>query len=321
LDGAADRQGVIVIGATNFPEKIDPAIRRAGRLDREIEIPTPDIKSRAKIFGVYLGQSVNEIELTRLATLSVGKTGADIAKWARGARRRAALGNRAVSFDDVFAEIVQKRPDPKSDYFRRVAIHEAGHALLLVLKNPNMPPAITLSAGDIFAGGTLFESEPQAGLTAAGINQWLLVLLARRAAEEIILGHPSAGAGGHSASDLALATRFASAAELSFGLGAHGLVYADIRETDRLHTILSMRPGVEQSVRKALAGAYDKVKAIIRQHQATIEALSEALLAKVILAPAEVREIVSRTIDLELPPPSHQTDAAQRPSRNVRLPH
>ena len=94
LDGVADREGVLVIGATNFRENIDPAIRRAGRLDREIEIGLPDTAALADIYRVHLGDVLKPNDLLRLATLSMGRTGADVARWARGARRRARIERR-----------------------------------------------------------------------------------------------------------------------------------------------------------------------------------------------------------------------------------
>ena len=293
LDGVADREGVLVIGATNFREDIDPAIRRAGRLDREIEIGLPDTAALTDIYRVHLGDALEANDLLRLAALSMGRTGADVARWARGARRRARIERRSVIFDDVFKEIAGSLPNAEDPFLRRVAIHEAGHAVVITMQNPGSAPMLSLCSEGRLSGATRFTSDKQSALTATVIDNMLVVLLAGRAAEEIIHGAPSAGAGGSRESDLAKATRLAMQAEASFGLGTTGLIWSDFPDPDRAHAVLAMRGGTETAVRRRLDEAYGEAKMIITEKRHVVERIAEALLARIVLTPGEVADIIA----------------------------
>ncbi len=292
LDGATGREGLIVIGATNFPENIDPAIRRAGRLDREFEIGPPDVAALAGIYRYHLGDVVQPADLSRIAALSHGKTGADVVKWARGARRRARLERRAVVFDDVFQEIVGAVPDADEPFLRRVAVHEAGHAVVFTLQYPDSPTTVSMGANGFGARAMLMAPKNQSALTEAGINDMLIMFLAGRAAEEVICGKPSAGAGGSPDSDLAKATRLAMAAEVSFGLGSSGLIWRYLSTLDSFERVLANRGGTESAVRKRLDDAYTETKKLITENRSTVERLAAVLLARVVLVPEEVRKII-----------------------------
>ncbi|WP_210168272.1 ATP-binding protein, partial [Aureimonas sp. Leaf454] len=89
LDGAEARTGVVVVGATNHPELIDPAIRRAGRLDRHLHIPLPDEKARAGILRHHLRRELISCDLGNIPRFTEGMTGADIEQLVRNARRTA----------------------------------------------------------------------------------------------------------------------------------------------------------------------------------------------------------------------------------------
>ena len=137
LDPAAP---VIVIGATNHEERVDPALRRSGRLDRVIRIPRPNSAALDHIYRYYIGALGTgtpldpALDTGALARLSVGLTGADVERIVRGAARRARKANRALSQIDVLAEITDKPRGPDAlriltpTELARTAVHEAGHA-------------------------------------------------------------------------------------------------------------------------------------------------------------------------------------------------
>ena len=110
MDGASAREGVIVIGATNYPDNLDPALKRSGRLDREIEIGLPDANALEQIFKVYLGDALPKVDLVRLAGLALGHTGADVAAWVRRARRTAREMRRDITFEALIASFVDMAP-------------------------------------------------------------------------------------------------------------------------------------------------------------------------------------------------------------------
>ena len=289
LDGASNREGVIVIAATNYPQNLDPALKRAGRLDREIEIGLPDTVALECIFKVYLGDALPKADLVRLANLAIGHTGADVAAWVRRARRTARAARRDITFDDVLREIVGEmaKHDPADTY--RIAVHEAGHALLATLQNPAAPPSLMIGRG----GQTALSAGFTRVITPTYVDNILKLLLAGRAAEEIVCGEISAGAGGPAHSDLAKATKLAAMAEGAYCLGSTGLVWANMDDTELFHTQLSLRPGTELAVRRRLDQAYDAARNTVLAHQSVVEKLAAALVDQVVLTPEAVGGIIN----------------------------
>jgi hypothetical protein len=104
LDGAVGRDGVVVVGACNHPQMLDPALTRAGRLDRHIKLSLPDATAIEKIMRFHLRDDLIGEDLTRLARRGLGATGADIEQWVRGARRRARHQRRGIMLEDLADE-------------------------------------------------------------------------------------------------------------------------------------------------------------------------------------------------------------------------
>ena len=118
-------------------------------------------------------------------------------------------------------------------------------------------------------------------------------MLAGRAAEEIVCGEISAGAGGPAHSDLAKATKLAAMAEGAYCLGSTGLVWANMDDTELFHTQLSLRPGTELAVRRRLDQAYDAARNTVLAHQSVVEKLAAALVDQVVLTPEAVGGIIN----------------------------
>ena len=301
LDGSADRAGVIVLGATNHLSTVDPAIRRAGRMDREIEIRLPDSDARQNIFRFYLGGVFDQADLQRLAAISVGRTGADIARFARGARRRARAERRTIKFEDIYIEIAGELVDQNDVVMQRIAVHEAGHAVLLALQYPGSPPLVQIKNDGKMSGGTTYRAKEHALLTALALNDLLIVLMAGRAAEELIVGEVSAGAGGPPQSDLARATYLSVLAEAGFGFGANGLVWADVSDHAKASHLLALRPDISNAVRMRLDEAYSDAKRIIGLNRTAVILIAQAALEKNILLPDEVASLMRRAQEMKSP--------------------
>ena len=121
LDGFGDREGVVVVGATNEPRIVDPAVRRAGRLDTEIEIGFPATKSREGILRWHLGAEADDLDLGEIAEAAEGMSAADLEKVARTARRAARKARRPLQIDDVeiqFAGITRSGSSVVVDFDR-----------------------------------------------------------------------------------------------------------------------------------------------------------------------------------------------------------
>ena len=196
LDGIDRREGVVVIAACNHAEGLDPALVRAGRLDRRFDVELPDEAALAEIFRSHLGADVDRHAIDAVATLFAGSlSGADVVRIARDARRKARTEGRPIRSDDLAAVCVPE--DHRSPALRRrIAIHEAGHAVAR-MHFGTVPQSLSLVGSD-GAGGSV-RTAIQSGLVEglrSDVDAMVVPLLAGRAAEEVILGAPSAGAGG-----------------------------------------------------------------------------------------------------------------------------
>jgi hypothetical protein len=134
LAGAESRDGVVVIGCSNHPDRIDPAVRRAGRLDREIRVDLPGTADLALIFRHHLGaDALAGVDLTPVAIRAAGKTGADVEAYCRRAKAAARRAGRDLTINDLMAEVAGQGPKPMGRRLRHtIAIHEAGHAVALI---------------------------------------------------------------------------------------------------------------------------------------------------------------------------------------------
>lgn len=129
LDGSAGREGVIVIAASNFPNNIDPALRRPGRLDRHIAIELPDQAAREQTLAMHLGTDSALEDLIKAALATSGYSGADIAQVAKDARRLARRQGREVRMSDVLAIVPVAAPVSDNELWS-ASVHEAGHAIV-----------------------------------------------------------------------------------------------------------------------------------------------------------------------------------------------
>ena len=288
LQGFRDRQGVFVIAATNHLDRIDPALTRAGRLDQVVSIPRPNRAALAAILGFHLvpyrrqGRVAPDLDLDPLAALAVGCTGADIEAFVRDAARRARKAGEPMDARHLAAAITRAPREGQTarplsaDEQERVAWHEAGHALAALLAG-HFPVELTLvsivprSDGSLgFAG---FHSEGHPGLTRAAHYEYLEILLAGRAAEEIRYGAEgvSSGAGGESGtSDLALATNHVL--RLVTALGLHD---GDSLRWRGVHERRADIPLIDDMLEQA----YRRVLKRLIAHRALLEAIAERLEA------------------------------------------
>lgn len=219
LDGTSRREGIVVVAACNNPGLLDPAMIRSGRLDRQFEIALPDEASLLGIMHHHLPDAVAE-ELAPAATALAGSaSGADIARIAREARRIARREKRAVTAMDLLTVAIPLDTRPDRDR-RLVAIHEAGHAIAMMSQG-RVPDMLSIVSADGAHGGVRSESPAGMG-RLADLEDEIVVRLSGRAAEEVLLGEPSAGAMG----DLRQATELASRLIGLWGLGGR-LFYSD----------------------------------------------------------------------------------------------
>ena len=158
LDGIMSREGVVVIAATNYPDRVDAALQRPGRLDARIAIPTPCEADLRGILRFHLGKDLPDADLGGLAVALVGSTGADVEKLVRDARRRARQPVRPLLLEDLFAALGGGLADLEPAYLERIAIHEAGHAVAAVVLEVSRNVSISLYQRGESSAATFFET-------------------------------------------------------------------------------------------------------------------------------------------------------------------
>ncbi|WP_159994026.1 AAA family ATPase [Roseomonas sp. 18066] len=297
LDGAAGREGVVVVGCCNDASRLDPAILRPGRLERLIQVPLPDQAALAAILRHHLGEELPDADLPRLALLGLGSTGADAEQWVRGMRRRARHDRRGATFADLEAEVRGRVPSPPLASLRRTAIHEAGHAGLVALERPGAVIAATIVPSRGLAGRVHWKGSGagQPAFTPATLLATLREALAGRAAEEELLGEASATSGGGVESDLARATWLATVAVTALGLtqGQGALVWRGMPDTANVPALLAEQPDVARGVAGMLDAAYAEARAVVRRHAGVIRRLADLLVDREIVSGAQVEALMA----------------------------
>ncbi|MBY5732191.1 AAA family ATPase [Rhizobium leguminosarum] len=291
LDGLEGREGVIVVAATNNPHKIDAAILRSGRLDRQVRIPLPDLKARAAIFRMHLRDAFDEGRCQSFAELSDGASGADIQKIVRNARRRARGLRRPVTMADVLLHLpipVQIPPET----LRVNAVHEIGHAIVGValgmeLISVEISARILLTTQNQPVGKATFGRRSWARRTKAHYLDAIAMGLGGMAAEQLLLGCHDDGVAGGRGSDLYDATRTAILLDRSFGMGDGLASLGDISDAPILD-ISRMDRSVLDRADKMLREQLERATEILERHRPACERLVDALVAGLELSGQEV---------------------------------
>ncbi|WP_311272287.1 MULTISPECIES: AAA family ATPase [unclassified Rhizobium] len=225
LDPSEGREGVVVVGATNNPVVIDPALLRSGRLETLVEIPLPDNGARVAILRHHLNGHQIEGDLASFVSATRGWSGADIEKLARDIRRIVRRRNVAVT-ESLLLETLPQRYSLSEKELRHTAVHEAGHAIVGALMSSDILVSVgverdvSMQGGSQVAGQAIFEPTGDIIRTASYYNGRIATLLGGIAAETVVFGHHADGAGGALSSDLAVATDVATRTERHYGLGA-----------------------------------------------------------------------------------------------------
>ena len=271
IDGAQGRDGVLIIGATNYPELLDPALTRPGRLGHTIHITPPSERELPDVFRHHLGRDLPQIDLAPIARSAAGATMADVMSMVQAARAATRATGRALTTADLKAA-VDDRYSPVSDALRkRHAIRAAAHIAAAHITGHARPVSATLTAD-----GARTEVQPVAhSHDPAAVSAALITTLAGRAAEAVLLGAPSGLAGGGPTSDLACATKTALTEALSLGRG-DGLTW-QVSDTDPALLFVRHR-GLRDTVDGRLHAAYARARALIEGNRAAVDAIAAHLL-------------------------------------------
>ncbi|MGP0007094.1 MAG: ATP-dependent zinc metalloprotease FtsH [Methylocella sp.] len=299
LDGFDPSTGVILLAATNRPEILDPALLRAGRFDRQVLVDRPERNGRLEILKVHVHKIILDpkVDLDRIAAMTAGFTGADLANLVNEAAVVATRRNSAqVTFEDVTAalERIVAGLEKKSRILtpperRRVAYHEIGHALVAA-SLPGVDPVLKVSIiprGIGALGYTIqHPTEDRFVLAASELRNRIAVLMGGRAAEALLFeGDISTGA----ADDLQRATDIATEMVTLYGMAEsvgqrtykpapQGFLSGQVLDKP-VASEATLRE-IDLSVRDIVAEAFDEARTILTRRRADLDQGAELLLKK-----------------------------------------
>jgi len=305
LDGFDPSVGIVLLAATNRPEILDPALLRSGRFDRQVVVDRPERKGRVDILKVHTRKVKldPDANLDEIAGITTGFTGADLANLVNEAAIIATRrGAESISEADLTAAVERivagaerKTRVLNPDERKRVAFHELGHALAAA-SLPSADPVhkVSVIPRSIGALGYTMQrpTEDRFLITFADLKDRMVVLLAGRAAEDIVFGEISTGA----SDDLAKVTDIARECVTRFGMsGDVGQVVLEQKHFQWLgeqqfesrnkdYSEATARE-VDLAVRKLINEAYSRAKDILGQRRSDLDAGATLLLERETITP------------------------------------
>ena len=298
MDGFEENSAVILIAATNRPDILDPALLRPGRFDRRVTVDRPDVKGREQILRVHAANKpfAESVDFGRLAKLTPGFTGADLANLCNEAALLAARRRRAcISPDEVeeAMERVMAGPERKSRVItekerRTIAYHESGHALVgHILENSDPVHKISIIARGQALGYTMQVPEEDHFLqTREGMLDQIAVLLGGRTAEEIFCDDITTGASNdlERATKIAheMVTRYGMSDELGtqvFGEAQHEVFLGrDYAQKNDFSAETAKR--IDDEVERIMREAHDRAREVLADRMSQMDTMANVLLER-----------------------------------------
>jgi cell division protease FtsH len=297
MDGFDPRKGVIILGATNRPEILDPALLRAGRFDRQIVVGRPDLQGRLHILGLHAKKVrlAGDVDLQIIAARTPGMVGSDLANVINEAALLAArYGKDAVTMDELDKAIdrVMAGPEKKSRVMapeekRRVAYHESGHALVAE-SLPTADPVrkVTIIPHGVAALGYTQQLPTQDRYlyTKEELLDRITVMLGGRAAEEVVFHDVSTGAQDDLQRVSEMARRMITELGMSEHLGAYAVeqarqpMFLDSGYQGSRHYSEDTARRIDNEAQTLVERMYQRARQILEMHRDKLEALAQYLL-------------------------------------------
>jgi cell division protease FtsH len=310
MDGFSNETGIIVIGATNRPDMLDPALLRPGRFDRQVHIDLPDMAGRRAILELHAKKIKmhEDVNLGDLARGTTGCSGADLENLLNEAALHAVrTGHKMVAPDDIEEardklimgprKIRKMRPED----IKLTAYHEAGHAYVSTVYADVTDPihkATIIPRGRALGMVQHLPIDDKVSMSLAEIRANLAIALAGRAAEEIFFGADKITTGAES--DIEMATRLARRSITTAGLSNKiGLVAINQAQTFGSRVPLENASEktaemVDAEIKSWLADAYTDATRILNKNKSVVKKLAEELLKRKTLTGDEIMEIVGK---------------------------
>ncbi|XP_030406154.1 ATP-dependent zinc metalloprotease YME1L1 isoform X1 [Gopherus evgoodei] len=299
MDGFKPNEGVIIIGATNFPEALDNALIRPGRFDMQVTVPRPDVKGRTEILKWYLNKIKYDQSLDPeiIARGTVGFSGAELENLVNQAALKAAVDGKDMvtmkelefSKDKILMGPERRSVEIDNKNKTITAYHESGHAIIAYYTKDAMPinKATIMPRGPTLGHVSLLPENDRWSETRSQLLAQMDVSMGGRVAEELIFGsdHITTGA----SSDFDNATKIAKLMVTRFGMSEKlgVMTYAD---TGKLSP--ETQSAIEQEIRTLLRDSYERAKNILKTHAKEHKNLAEALLTYETLDAKEIQIVL-----------------------------
>ena len=310
MDGFEQNDAVIIIAATNRPDVLDPALLRPGRFDRQVHVPTPDIRGREQILAVHLKKIVTApgVEPRVIAQGTPGFTGADLANLVNEAALLAARLNKKIVTMHELEEAKDKvmmGPQRKSmimsdEEKKLTAYHEGGHALV-AMHSPASDPihkATIIPKGRALGLVMRLPTSDQFSITIEKLKADLAVAMGGRVAEEMIFGYEKVTSG--ASSDIQQATRMARAMVREWGMsdkvgpinysGDSQEMYSQ-QAPQKLHSV-NTEDLIDKEIKRFVDEGHKKAKKILTTHKDQLHKIAKTLLEKETLTGVELEILV-----------------------------
>src|SRR5690554_829454 len=325
MDGFDPRRGVLIMAATNRPEILDPALLRPGRFDRQVVVDRPDRVGREAILRVHAAdiKLSDTVDLALVARRTPGFVGADLANLLNeaallAARRdsdRVEMHDIEEAVDRITAGLEKRNRLLQEKERRIVAYHEAGHAIVAErVEHADPVHKISIIPRGIAALGYTQQlpEDDRYLIQRAELDDRMAVLLGGRAAEELVFGEISTGAG----NDLERATEMARRMVAEFGMSEivgpvtfhrrRQVMLGDEMELDRNGFSEATAQQIDSEVRRLLVEAYQRAFSLLRSEREVLDAVAERLLEAEVVDREELRTLMGA--------PRHQPQDGRRPS-------
>ena len=309
MDGFGDREGVILIAATNRPDILDPALLRPGRFDRQIPVTNPDLAGREKILAVHAKNKPlgPDADLKSLAKRTAGMSGADLAN----VLNEAALLTARIGGNVITADALEEATDrviggPRrsskviSEKEKKVtAYHEGGHTLAAwALKDIERVYKVTILARGRTGGHAMTAAEDDKGMyNRDELFARLVFAMGGRAAEELVFGEPTTGA----SADIEQATKIARAMVMEYGMTSTlGTVKYGDEDGDPFTRAMSgatldyspaVAETIDREVHELIDDAHARAYSILSEYRDYLDTLASKLLEKETLRRGDLEAI------------------------------
>ncbi|MSR71740.1 MAG: cell division protein FtsH [Opitutia bacterium] len=309
MDGFDGQAGVIVIGATNRADVLDQALLRPGRFDRQVFVDLPDLRGREAVLAVHAKrfQLAPSVDLNRIARITTGMSGADLANLLNEGALHAGRRNRdKVEMSDIeeardkIAYGRERRRAMDEEDRRSTAYHEAGHAIVQAVVDDGMMPihkVTILPRGRALGMAMFLPKKDILGYSKARLLTYICTAMAGRVGEKVVTGDVSNGA----SSDIKQATRMARQMVCDWGMSELGPIsYNENSDTVFLGREISRTQShsdetarrIDDAVAKIVSEQYARAEKIIAEHADAHRKIAEALLEHETLDGVHVMEIL-----------------------------